>query len=664
MITIPTPLPYYPYPTDTSVPYNFTTFSLKTNLDARWNLMRHGHIIYSGNGSVANISIPADDHYYIVAETIPGYTVYIAPKGIFDATEGTPTQAELFYQRDTSFVIIEGTFPTGEPLEVVIIPSNRSQQPLRSLIRPIQGKISWKSDLLPTDDYLVRINVPSNLTPFSDQFITLHKDRPAVIHPVFHLKHPIEKSPAVEPSQNIPSGQINVSSNMSNFKVQIKSLDRSNEVYNETITGHSHSFNLPEGRYLVNYQAPEGEKSSAKPVEVNVKPFSTQNVYSAYEKGKVESVETIQQPSQQQNGITVVTNATNVRMTLEGRDKIASEKKTVQLSGKSTFIALQKSGEYLLNFEPTPNHQTPEPRVIEFKEGESQTIELIYAPKDLFVLVPAGEAIVGDPFLDNQQNERAAKKVTIPAFEIGVYEVTNQQYAEWLTQAFKEKKVFWHRIMKGYVINAEGSLICKTLEANPLSQILAQRGEVESTFSPLAGKENHPVICVSWYGAEVYCKDRGYRLPTENEWEKAAGWAPSDKAEPIRFKFGFGQNTIDRTWANYKESSQMTGSTKQVLTTPVGFYNGINTLPLRAEDKTQMVTHDAKSPIGAYDMSGNVWEWVADGSANNPKAMKIAKGGCYDSLSDGVRVAERIPIPPDYTDIYTGFRPARDAGVR
>jgi len=92
------------------------------------------------------------------------------------------------------------------------------------------------------------------------------------------------------------------------------------------------------------------------------------------------------------------------------------------------------------------------------------------------------------------------------------------------------------------------------------------------------------------------------------------------------------------------------GSSNQVLTTPVGFYNGINKLPLSAQDKSQQVTHDAKSHIGAYDMSGNVWEWVADGSEN--RSMKYTKGGCYDSLVDGVRVSERVPIPPDYTDIY------------
>ena len=63
-------------------------------------------------------------------------------------------------------------------------------------------------------------------------------------------------------------------------------------------------------------------------------------------------------------------------------------------------------------------------------------------------------------------------------------------------------------------------------------------------------------------------------------------------------------------------------------------------------------------------MSGNVWEWVAEGemsanSSNSVPPMQIAKGGSYDSFADGVRVSERIALPLDHSDIYTGFRVAQ-----
>ena len=138
---------------------------------------------------------------------------------------------------------------------------------------------------------------------------------------------------------------------------------------------------------------------------------------------------------------------------------------------------------------------------------------------------------------------------------------------------------------------------------------------------PIPGKENYPVIEVTWYGAQAYCQDKGCRLPTESEWEKAAGMSlPKENEKGIRFKYGFGQDTIDRTWANYRENER--SAAVQVLTTPVGFYNGVNTLPLTADDRTPLKTHDAKSPSGAYDMSGNVWEWVGTERNRTPDCQR------------------------------------------
>ncbi len=59
-------------------------------------------------------------------------------------------------------------------------------------------------------------------------------------------------------------------------------------------------------------------------------------------------------------------------------------------------------------------------------------------------------------------------------------------------------------------------------------------------------------------------------------------------------------------------------------------------------------------------MSGNVWEWVASwDETSSARINKIVKGGCYDSLPQGVRVSERLALPPEYLDIYTGFRVAQ-----
>lgn len=248
--------------------------------------------------------------------------------------------------------------------------------------------------------------------------------------------------------------------------------------------------------------------------------------------------------------------------------------------------------------------------------------------------VPGGETIVGQV----GSNESPPIQVTLKDFSIGKYEVTNAEFAAWLNQA-KEMTV-----KEGIVYNKEGKPLFKTQSADPFSQITHQNG----TFTPVNGKENHPVIDVTWYGTGAFCKDNNCRLPTEAEWERAASISKDKK-----FIFGFSRDTISPALANYRTTDKKIADF-QVLTKQVGYYNGKNP-----------GTEDAKSPVGAYDMSGNVWEWTADYwrptlSETPPLygAKKVAKGGCYDSLADGVRVAERLGLPLDHSDPYTGFRVA------
>lgn len=467
------------------------------------------------------------------------------------------------------------------------------------------------------------------------------------------------------------SGRITFSSNVDHFTVTIYPLDNKQPPYKEEITTRSRSIYLSEGKYQISYDPLTPGSKTLQPVEVNIKANFPQKVYLNYEVTPLPSpVPTKTEPSETKEevliekekiiGVEVVSNVNDTSFIIQNAAQLGLPSKTFK--GKNNFISLPIGETIKIIFNPIPNYQTPDPITITQEKAEQRTVEVFYQAGETWLEIPAGEAIVGDPFSDTSTNERPAKQVYIPSFAIGAYEVTNGQFADWLNRAFKENKIAWHASLAGYIVDTEGAILCKTLEANPLAQIMATRQPTSTFFSPLPGKENYPVIEVTWYGANSYCRDSGYRLPTENEWEKAAGMSLPNSNQPLkRFKFGFGQDIIDRAWANYKESNTFfSNELNQVLTTPVGFYNGINSLPLNMTDRIQKITQEAKSPAGAYDMSGNVWEWVASwDDLDLTETKKIAKGGSYESLAQGVRVSERISLSPEHSDVYTGFRVAK-----
>jgi formylglycine-generating enzyme required for sulfatase activity len=170
---------------------------------------------------------------------------------------------------------------------------------------------------------------------------------------------------------------------------------------------------------------------------------------------------------------------------------------------------------------------------------------------------------------------------------------------------------------------------------------------VQETTYGCNGKEKplHPANCVDREQASKFCKFSGKRLPTEAEWELAAR----------------GTDARDYPWGN----AAPTSCAQAILTGMTGDCGD------RKGTWDVGTTAEGKSPYGAFDMAGNVWEWVADGFAEYPSAAVIdprvapspkgvLRGGSWDYATTSAKTTYRLAFPAATGNVSIGFRCARD----
>ena len=224
------------------------------------------------------------------------------------------------------------------------------------------------------------------------------------------------------------------------------------------------------------------------------------------------------------------------------------------------------------------------------------------------VLVPAGEF--------TYQN---GPPIYLATFFIDQHEVTNASYCEFLNDIDK-MGVHYYPGMKIDQTGPKGSY----------------------SYTVKAGKANYPIQWVTYDDATAFAawrsqaEGRTYRLPTEQEWEKAAGWDPEEQK---LYMYGFHQDVINCLWCNYhpEGAGACVGGP-----TPVGYYNGTSG------------RNDAKSYYGCYDMSGNVLEWTD--SWYTVDQLRVIRGGSWEYAAMFCTVADRNNTSPAWRSITSGFR--------
>jgi formylglycine-generating enzyme required for sulfatase activity len=312
-----------------------------------------------------------------------------------------------------------------------------------------------------------------------------------------------------------------------------------------------------------------------------------------------------------------------------------------------------------------------------------------FEERSVWAIIPPLQSVPAGPFIRGSDcNDKNAfgdeytsgREVTLPAYSIGRYPVTNAEYAMFVEDGGYREARWWCEAgwqwRQGEPDAHAGAMedwlgYRAWLQEQDLGRISRQRKwdprrrrfweevvqlseeEVQERAQRIFDRSfdrpaywddrdlrnpGRPVVGVNWYETAAYCTwlsavtGREFRLPAEAEWEKAVRGADG-RAYPWGERF-------DAARCNTVEGQVYT-------TTPVGLYP------------------DGVSPLGLFDGAGNVWEWTGDWYKMYPggepsddfgEKFRAVRGGSWDNNQDDARCACRDGFVPGYFDLSVGFR--------
>lgn len=276
------------------------------------------------------------------------------------------------------------------------------------------------------------------------------------------------------------------------------------------------------------------------------------------------------------------------------------------------------------------------------------------------VRIEGGRFLMGTNDWDGfgQDQEGPVQEVAVKDFYIDRYAVTNAEFAKFVkdTGYITEAEKFGSSFVFHLLLSEEVKKMSQHVLGTPWWYDIrgAYWAKPEGPSSTFEGRENHPVIHISWNDAIAYCGWAGKRLPTETEWEYAGRGGLEQKKYVWGDELTPGGEHVSNIWQGKfpVENSEDDG---YLSTAPVDSFK--------------------PNGYGLYNVAGNVWEWCQNNFNDkyaqsidqidrplNPQTLKTMRGGsylCHKSYCNRYRVAARTSNTVESSTGNLGFRCAK-----